>query len=217
MLTAIKNYLNDINQAVNNIPVSELSEVIHILLRAYEDDRFVFVMGNGGSAATASHFACDLNKGTINARNKHKRFKVMALTDNIPLITAWANDADYEDIFAEQLSHFINPGDVVIGISGSGNSLNIINAFKLAALHSAITIGLTGFEGGLLKEVVDHCLIMPSHNMQHIEDVHMISSHLIASVVRDTLQSGQAAADFEYIDFGRPELEGVISQLKGKA
>ncbi len=151
MLSAIKSYLSDVNSAVSKIPLSQVSEVISILLQAYEDDRFVFIMGNGGSAATASHFACDLNKGTINAKNKHKRFKAMSLTDNIPLITAWANDVGYEDVFAEQLLHFISPGDVVIGISGSGNSPNIINAFKFAAAHSAITIGLTGFDGGLLK------------------------------------------------------------------
>jgi D-sedoheptulose 7-phosphate isomerase len=214
MLTAIKNYLKDINNTVDKVPVNQLNQVIQVLLAAYENDSFVFVMGNGGSAATASHLACDLNKGTINAATKHKRFKVMALTDNMPMITAWANDVDYENIFAEQLAHFINPGDVVIGISGSGNSPNIINAFKFAATQSAITIGLTGFEGGLVKDVVDHCLTIPSDNMQHIEDMHMIASHLIASVIRDSLLAEKDKAEFEYIDFGRPNLEGVISQLK---
>jgi D-sedoheptulose 7-phosphate isomerase len=208
MLKAIERYLSDINEIVAGIPPVQVKEIIHLLLRAYEDERFVFIMGNGGSAATASHLACDLSKGTIAAGRK--RFKVIALTDNVPLITAWANDTDYEHIFAEQLSPFISANDVVIGISGSGNSPNVINAIKLAAAHSAITIGLTGFEGGRLKEVVDHCLVIPSNNMQHIEDVHMILTHLISSSIRDVLLGEKEVGRYEYIDFGPPRLEGFV-------
>jgi D-sedoheptulose 7-phosphate isomerase len=215
MLNLIKSYLNGINRMVDKISVTQVKGIIDILLRAYEDERFIFIMGNGGSAATASHFACDLSKGTI--CRSDKRFKVIALTDNVPLLTAWANDTDYEHVFAEQLSHFIGPGDVVLGISGSGNSPNIINAVRLAAAKSAITIGLTGFKGGLLKDVVDHCLIVPSDNMQHIEDLHMILTHLVSSSIRDALLLDKGISGYEYIDFGPPRIEGIVSPAKGKA
>jgi D-sedoheptulose 7-phosphate isomerase len=149
------------------------------------NDSFIFLLGNGGSAATASHLACDLGKGTV--APGRKRMKVMSLTDNLPLITAWANDTQYEDIFAEQLAHFISSGDLVMGISGSGKSKNVLNALKLAKECGALTIGLTGFDGGEMKDMVDYCLIVPSTNMQQIEDCHLIITHLIFSLLRDRI------------------------------
>jgi D-sedoheptulose 7-phosphate isomerase len=113
--------------------------------------------------------------------------KVMSLTDNTPLITAWANDTQYEDIFAEQLAHFVSPGDLVIGLSGSGKSKNVLNALKLAKECGALTVGLTGFDGGEMKYIVDYCLIVPSNNMQQIEDCHLIITHLIFSLLRDQM------------------------------
>ena len=111
----------------------------------------------------------------------------MSLTDNLPLITAWANDTQYEDIFAEQLAHFVSSGDLVIGISGSGKSKNVLNAIKLAKECGALTVGLTGFDGGEMKDMVDYCLIVPSTNMQQIEDCHLIITHLIFSLLRDRI------------------------------
>ncbi len=144
---------------------------------AYVSNKQVFIMGNGGSASTASHLACDLQKG-IGGLGK-KKFKVMALTDNIPIMTAWANDTDYSNIFAEQLATWVKPGDLVIGISGSGNSPNVINAIELANRERAVTIGLSGFQGGKLAQVTQHSVVVNSDNMQHIEDVHMVLAHLV--------------------------------------
>ena len=112
-------------------------------------------------------------------------FKVMALTSNVSLLTAWANDTDYERVFAEQLRNFVSPGDVVMALSGSGNSRNVLNAVELGRERGAVTVGLTGFDGGKLKHLCDHCLIVPSHNMQHVEDMHLVVLHTIYSAIRD--------------------------------
>jgi len=140
------------------------------------------MFGNGGSAALASHLACDLGKGT--AVNGIRRFRVLSLTDNIPVITAWANDASYEDIFAEQLRSFVEKGDIVLAISGSGNSSNVLNGLRVARELKAYTIGLTGYQGGKMKDLCDLCLIVPSDNMQFIEDLHVCISHAIFTAVR---------------------------------
>jgi D-sedoheptulose 7-phosphate isomerase len=176
-------YAEEIQALLGKLPLDIVARVSKELLRACEEGRFIFVMGNGGSAATASHFANDLGKGGMTGFPR--RFKVLALTDNVPLMTAWANDTAYEHIFSEQLQNFVSNGDVVIGISGSGNSLNVLNGLRLAREKGAVTIGLTGLEGGKMKEVVDYCCKVPSTNMQHIEDIHMILAHMIYSHIRD--------------------------------
>ncbi len=220
MLIAIKKYLSDIGELVEKIPLEELQRIIDVLLTAYENKQFVFIMGNGGSAATASHLDCDLSKGTL-GRNKNRRFKVIALTDNIPLITAWANDTHYEHIFSEQLIPIAGAGDVVIGISGSGDSQNVLNAIRHAKTRACITVGITGFEGGLLREKVDHCLIIPSDNMQYIEDTHMILSHLISSNIRDKLLQADYKTGYQGIDLGavkdKDRLTGIdlLSSIEG--
>src|ERR1700694_48881 len=135
------------------ISLSDLQKVLRILEEGYHHGHRIFVMGNGGSAATASHFALDLAKNTI--MPGAPRVKAISLTDHVPLITAWSNDTHYEHIFAEQLANLIEPGDVVIGISASGNSPNVINAVKLAQRSRATTIGLLGATGGKLKSIVD--------------------------------------------------------------
>ena len=134
------------------------------------------------SAALASHFACDLGKGAANGSGK--RFQALALTDNIPMMTAWANDANYEDIFAEQLVNFVNPGDIALAISGSGRSPNVLKALKVAREAYAVTIGLTGCRGGLMKDLCDVCLIVPSDNMQIIEDLHLSVTHAVFIALR---------------------------------
>jgi D-sedoheptulose 7-phosphate isomerase len=184
-MEGIKEYLDQVKELLDNISIKKIEEIMELIYKTYLSDRFIFLLGNGGSAATASHLACDLGKGTV--APGQKRMKVMSLTDNIPVITAWANDTHYDYIFAEQLAHFVSPGDLVIGISGSGKSRNVLNALKLARECKAITVGLTGFEGGGMKDIVDYCLIVPSNNMQQIEDCHLIITHLIFSLLRDRI------------------------------
>jgi D-sedoheptulose 7-phosphate isomerase len=174
-------------RVIANLPHEAIGQAITELLRAYEEGRNVFIFGNGGSAALASHFACDLGKGTLIGNNGGKRFRVMALTDNLPLISAWANDTSYENIFAEQLKNFVGPGDIAFAISGSGSSPNVLQALKAAKQAQATTIGLTGFKGGKMKSLCDFCVILSSDNMQVIEDFHLSVTHAIFSVLRQRI------------------------------
>jgi D-sedoheptulose 7-phosphate isomerase len=159
--------------------------VADALWDAYRQNRAVFLFGNGGSAALASHSACDFGKGT--AINGNRRFRVLSLTDNVPLMTAWANDHGYEDIFAEQLKGFVQEDDVVFAISGSGNSPNVLNGLRLARDMGARTIGLTGFQGGNMKPLCDLCVVIPSDNMQIIEDFHVSVTHSIFLMLRNRI------------------------------
>ena len=170
---------------MQRLPLAQVEAVSEVLLRAYETQRTIFVFGNGGSAALASHFACDLGKGTANG--SLKRFRVMALTDNIPLMTAWANDSDYESIFAEQLANFVTAGDVAFAISGSGNSPNVLKALKVAKQAGGITAGLTGFAGGRMLALCDAAIVVPSDNMQIIEDLHLSIAHSLFTCLRSRL------------------------------
>jgi D-sedoheptulose 7-phosphate isomerase len=171
-------------QVVANLPHEEIDQVINELMQAYEHGKNIFMFGNGGSASLASHFACDLGKGTVISENGQKRFRVLALTDNIPLMTAWANDSCYDQIYAEQLRNFVASGDVVLAISGSGNSPNVLRGLEVARSHGARTIGLTGFEGGKMKSLCNICVVLRSDNMQVIEDFHLSMTHAIFSVIR---------------------------------
>ena len=175
-------YFDRIKRSLDGISEKQIQRIVQILLDTRKRNRRVFLFGNGGSAATASHFACDLGKGTI--QEGVPRFKVVALTDSLPLITAWANDAAYEDIFAEQLANLVEEGDVVIGISGSGNSENVVQALRLANRLSATTIAFTGFDGGRVKGIARECVIVSCDCMEQIEDIHLILCHTIASYIR---------------------------------
>lgn len=172
----VKSYLHTLSDLISELPEEDIRSTIHLLLDAFESGKQVFIIGNGGSASTASHFACDLQKGIGSATGR--AFKVMALTDNVPLMTAWANDSDYSDVFVRQLSTWVCPGDVVLGISGSGNSENIVKAIEFANGRGAITVGWSGFRGGRLAETAMHSVIVHSDDMQQIEDVHMVLAHL---------------------------------------
>jgi D-sedoheptulose 7-phosphate isomerase len=182
-----QSYFARLSQMVSRLPFETIDRVSDLLVDAYENSRMIYVFGNGGSAALASHFACDLGKGTINSSKK--RFRVLALTDNIPLITAWANDSRYEDIFVEQLANFVREDDVAFAISGSGNSQNVLNALKLARHARAATIGLAGYNGGRMKELCDVCMMVPCDNMQIIEDLHLSIAHAIFTAVRRKLSA----------------------------
>ena len=169
---------------VANLPYQEMDAAIREILAAQERGASIFTFGNGGSAALASHFACDLGKGTLVNHNGQKRFRVISLTDNIPLLTAWANDHGYEQVFAQQLENLVVSSDLVFAISGSGNSSNVLRALEVARRHDARTIGLTGCDGGKMKSLCDVCVILPSDNMQIIEDFHLSVTHAISSVIR---------------------------------
>ena len=182
----IHQYLTGVQQVLDRIPLDALEEAIDVLLSAAYVGSTIFIMGNGGSAATASHFACDLAKGAIVPGGP--RFRAIALTDNVPLITAWSNDVAYEDIFAEQLCNLIGRGDVVVAFSGSGNSPNVLRAVALARQQGGITIGFSGFDGGQLSRVVDVPVVVPCHCMEQIEDVHLVLCHLMTTALRQRLQ-----------------------------
>ena len=180
----LERYLAQSAEVLGALPVATIDRIVEALLAARQAERFIYVMGNGGSAANAEHFVNDLGKGET--RGFAHRFKVMSLTSNVSMLTAWANDTDYEHVFAEQLRNFVGRGDVVMAISGSGNSRNVLNAMELARERGAVTVGLTGFDGGKLKHLCDHCLVVPSHNMQHVEEMHLVVLHAVYSAIRDT-------------------------------
>lgn len=182
LITDPSSYFDDVARVISNMPLAVVDEIVGVMMQAYESGRRIYLFGNGGSAALASHFACDLGKGAANGSGK--RFQALALTDNIPMMTAWANDANYEDIFAEQLVNFVVDGDLVVAISGSGRSPNVLKALKVARDANAFTIGLTGFRGGLMKDLCDLCLIVPSDNMQIIEDLHLSVTHAVYTALR---------------------------------
>ncbi len=186
-------YFRRLEHVLGCLPVSEIEVAVDELLRAYEHGHSIFLLGNGGSAALASHFACDLGKGTVQSDTK-KRFRALALTDNVPLITAWANDSSYEDVFAEQLRNFLQPRDVIFAISGSGNSPNVLRALEVGLETGATNIGLTGFQGGRMQDFCHPCIIVPSDNMQIIEDLHLSVTHaMFLTVKRRIRESGRPA------------------------
>lgn len=181
-----KDYLREIKQILDLMEenlINELDKLATIFINARDNKNTIFIMGNGGSASTASHFAGDLSKGTI--VEGQSRFKAIALTDNIPNILAWANDSSYEDIFVEQLKNLMEPGDIVIGISGSGNSMNVIKAIDYANKKGGITIGLSGYDGGKLIKYAKENIHVPSFYIQRVEDVHLIIEHLLTSLIRE--------------------------------
>ena len=186
-MNEITAYFTDIEQMMRAVSQDDLRRVLNILEDCYHNGHRVFIIGNGGSAATASHFALDLAKNTI--MPQVPRLKAISLTDHVPLITAWSNDTAYEHIFAEQLANLIEPGDVVIGISASGNSLNVINALLLAQQTRAFTIGLLGATGGRIKDLVDAYVLAPGQNIEQEEDAHLIIAHVITRHMRSVVRS----------------------------
>ena len=160
----------------------ELEKIFNVLKNARDSGNQVFVMGNGGSASTASHFVADLLKTSIT--NENIRFKAISLSDNIPVLLAWSNDESYDTVFSNQLENFVEKDDVVIGISGSGNSKNVLNAIQLANEKHATTIGLNGKGGGELSEIVKINLTVKSDDMLTIETIHLLICHLLTTMIR---------------------------------
>jgi D-sedoheptulose 7-phosphate isomerase len=178
-MNSLKEYFESEAQLFAHIPFDRVEAVIAKLERAREEGRRVFVFGNGGSAAMASHFACDLGKGTI--QPDRPRFKVIALNDNLPMLTAYANDLGYDSVFAEPLISLAERGDLAIGFSGSGNSPNVLRAMEAAEKRGVATIGFTGFDGGKLKDRVELHVHIPSNVMAQVEDVHLALAHAICA------------------------------------
>ena len=181
MSNSISNYIDDVKMCLSEIPEQEVKAIVDAILSAYREGNSVFILGNGGSAATASHLALDLSKGTrVEGKNC---LSAMSLTDNVPLMTAIANDISYESVFKEQLVNCLNEGDVVICISASGNSPNVLEAARYSRSRGAITIGFIGFGGGRLREVADVAITLSSKSYRRVEDAHMVLAHLISEEV----------------------------------
>ena len=183
-----RSYFDLLSHTIRALPFEQVDKVAELLFLAYERQSTVFIFGNGGSAALASHFACDLGKGTVH--EGHNRFKVMALTDNVPLMTAWANDSHFENIFAEQLANFAQGNDVAFAISASGNSPNVLKALTFAKEAGLRTMGLTGFSGGRMLSLCEAAIVVPCENMQVIEDMHVCVAHSLFTCVRDRISDG---------------------------
>jgi D-sedoheptulose 7-phosphate isomerase len=182
----VNSYIEELKEVLDDLSEVVIEQVLDVLHVARFDNKQVFILGNGGSASTASHFVCDLGKNTRVKGSPN--FRVMGLTDNMALFSALANDEGYENVFAQQLANHIQPGDVVIGISTSGNSPNVLNAIHLANSVGAKTIGFTGFDTGKLGSQVDVNLHVPSHSIEQVEDVHLVLEHLITKALREKAQ-----------------------------
>jgi D-sedoheptulose 7-phosphate isomerase len=180
-------YKKTVNSTLDSIDVNEVKKFVEILTNAYYEEKLIFIIGNGGSAANASHFAQDLAKGTRTSREQPLRLKALSLTDNSPFITAQGNDEGYESIFEQQLRTFAKPGDLLIAISGSGNSPNIIKAVEWANANKLITIGITAFNGGTLKKLSNYNVHVPLNDMCTSESIHSVIFHYIILELREKL------------------------------
>jgi D-sedoheptulose 7-phosphate isomerase len=185
-------YLSSLQGVLNELSADDLSRVADVLMQAYQNRRTVFICGNGGSASTASHWACDLGKGTV--IEGKPRFRVLSIGDNQALLTAYANDCGYESVFAEPIRSLAQPGDVVILITASGNSPNVLAAAKAARDAGCTTIGLIGFGGGKLASMVHHQITVSSREYGPVEDLHMILDHIISGFLRQRIAEQGTAA-----------------------
>lgn len=177
-MTFPQGYKTGLLQAIEAIDLAKVNQAIEWFKDARAAGRHIFVCGNGGSAAIASHFACDIVKGA--SFNRHSRFRIMALTDQLATLTAYANDAGYDAVFVEQLKNFAQPGDLFMGISGSGNSPNVLRAMDYANQLGCRTLALTGRDGGKLGPKAQLNIQVSVPHMGRIEDAHMIVCHMIA-------------------------------------
>lgn len=176
-------YVEELHETLRHLPMDRIESVISILQQAGARGRRIFVMGNGGSATTASHFVCDLAKNT---RQPGKPlYRVVGLSDNMAIFSAFANDEGYDSVFAAQLANLVEAEDVAIAISASGNSPNVIRAMELAHRQGAATIGFTGFDGGRLGKIVDLEVHIPSSRIEHVEDIHLMLEHMITARLRN--------------------------------
>lgn len=190
-LEFIRGYLAELDATLRALPQGQVADLIDAISDVRDRDAQLFVIGNGGSAATASHFAVDLGKGA--SLGAERRFRVLSLTDNVPWITALGNDLSYADVFVEQLKNFARPGDLLLAFSGSGNSENVLRAVRYANSIGCRTIGLAGYAGGQLREEAQECLVVNADHMGRIEDGHFVIQHLVVYYFMSTMQA--AATD----------------------
>ena len=187
----VRAYFSTVQELLNKVPFAAVDQVVEALISANQAGQTVFICGNGGSASTATHFGCDLAKRPIVAGQP--RYRVIPLTDNNALMTAISNDIGYDVVFSEQLIPLVRKGDILIGISGSGNSKNVIKAVEVAKAAGAITIGFSGYDGGKLAPAVDISVHIPSFNMAMVEDVHLMLEHAICERLLAVNQEAAAA------------------------
>lgn len=181
----IHNYVRGLQGCLDELSSQDIEGIADIIFQAYKKGRQIFIMGNGGSATTACHFARDLQIGTAVAGKP--RIRAASLSDNIACVTSLANDLDYDSIFKEQLVGQLSEGDVVIGISASGNSPNVLKAAEFARSQGAIIVGLIGFGGGKLKGLTHKCVVLSSKDYGQVEDIHLTLDHVISYLVKDRL------------------------------
>jgi len=184
----IEDYFGEIQRVWRKMDKEPVEEMIGAFLKAYEEGKRIFFFGNGGSAATASHFCEDLGKGTLSGPKAERRIKAISLTDNTPYITAWANDEGYEVIFEQQLANLAEPGDIAVAISGSGNSPNVLRATDYANRNGLFTIGMTGYDGGKLGKMVQVHVHVPSLDMGLVEGVHLLLVHYVINRVKEMME-----------------------------
>lgn len=177
----ISEYFSKLKNTVDKVSIEDLNTLINVLVESKEAGNTIFTMGNGGSSATASHFVCDFNKGV--SLGTEKKFKFICLNDNIPSLMAYGNDLSFEEIFVQQLKNYFQKSDVVIGISGSGNSMNVVKALEYANANGGITVGLTGYDGGKIKKLATHNVNIPVDDMQISEDLHIILNHCMMQIL----------------------------------
>jgi D-sedoheptulose 7-phosphate isomerase len=178
-----RGYLAGLKAVVDRVDIAQVVAFVGELERAYQEDRQIFIIGNGGSAGTASHMACDLAKTVLGKKpdRKKRRFRVMSMTDNVPMITALGNDFGYEHVFTEQLILFARKGDLLVVITGSGNSPNIVNAVRMARDMGVRTAGMLGFDGGEVLPLLDTPVLIPDFSYGFVEDLHMVLDHLVTA------------------------------------
>jgi len=185
----LDHYLTDFTDLLKKVDSAQVQKMVDLITEAYVNDKFVFIIGNGGSGANASHLCEDLGKGTLHNFDKQKRLKVMSLTDNTPYILAWGNDTSYERVFVEQLKNFAQPGALLIAISGSGNSPNVLRAIEYANANGMKTLGVTGYDGGKLQKIAQHNVHVPSYNMGAVESVHMVLFHYLLDTLYEKFKT----------------------------
>ena len=193
----IQTYLSELKGTLDQLPHNIIEQIITLLHEARLARRQIFIMGNGGSASTASHFVCDLAKNT--RHSDWPNYRVIGLSDNMAIFSAYANDEGYENVFVQQLASFIEPDDIVIGISTSGNSPNVVEAIRYANEQQAITIGFTGFDSGKLGKLAKVRLHVPSNCIEHVEDIHLMLEHLICKVLREKVYAVEMVSNLELL------------------
>jgi D-sedoheptulose 7-phosphate isomerase len=213
----VRPFLQRVSQELERIDPAEVQALADAIYRCYQEDRFVFVCGNGGSGSNASHFCEDLGKGTLRREdfdNDHKkRLRILSLTDNTPYILAWANDEGFERVFVEQLKNLAGPGDLLIAISGSGNSPNVLRAVEWAKRHGLRTFGCTGFSGGKLRGLAHQGLHVSLDDMGIVESIHLTAFHWVVDRLHARIGLDQHP---NHENGASPRAPGQIEAAKGK-